>query len=242
MAKKQKKPQLWRWALAAGLILALAVGLALALKPKAPDPIPEYGQGVPGIDVSSHQGDIDWQAVADSGVEFAMIRLGYRGYDSGTLHIDEKARQNLDGAKAAGLQVGAYFFSQAVNAQEAREEAALALEVLDGRALELPLVYDWEYVSLEARTGFVSGGTLEDCIRAFCGEVETAGHKAMIYFNQDLANTRLELEELEEYDFWLAMYSDELEFRHQVDMWQYSDQGTVPGIEADVDLNWYYPG
>ena len=101
------------------------------------------GETVMGIDVSSHQGAIDWQEVANSGVRFAFIRLGYRGYNSGTLHIDEYAQENLNAARNVGIKIGAYFFSQAVTVAEAEEEARYALEILGNLSLDLPLVYDW---------------------------------------------------------------------------------------------------
>ena len=102
------------------------------------------GESLPGIDVSSHQGKVDWQKVADAGVKFVFVRLGYRGYRNGAIHEDIYAKTNLAQARAAGLQVGAYFFSQAISEEEAAEEAAFALKVLDGFQLDLPLVYDWE--------------------------------------------------------------------------------------------------
>lgn len=188
-----------------------------------------------GIDVSSHQGEIDWQQVADSGVDFAFIRLGYRGYNSGTLHTDEYAGANLRGAGNAGLKVGAYFFSQAVSVEEAREEAAYALDILDGFPLDLPLMYDWEFVSLEARTGRVTGETLTECTQAFCRVIEENGLAPAVYFNTDQAQ-KLSLEALP-YPWWLAKYNEDLDFVCQVDLWQYSNTGTVPGIAGNVDLD-----
>lgn len=199
------------------------------------------GESVPGIDVSSHQGTIDWTAVKEAGMEFAFIRVGYRGYNSGTIHADEMARQNLAGAKAAGMKIGAYFFSQAVTVDEAQAEASFALQMLEGTQLDLPLVYDWEYVSESARTGAVDSETLLACVRGFCDEVERAGYEPMVYFNQELAKTLLDLVEVAEYPFWFAMYSDRMTFPHKVDFWQYSDEGSVPGIEGNVDLNLYLP-
>ncbi|MBQ7415839.1 MAG: glycoside hydrolase family 25 protein [Oscillospiraceae bacterium] len=199
------------------------------------------GQSIPGIDVSSHQEVIDWAAVKASGIEFAIIRLGYRGYETGTLHVDERAAENLAGARSAGLQIGAYFFSQAISTDEALEEAEFALQVLSGTQLDLPLVYDWEYVSESARTGQLDTPTLMACVEAFCDRVGQAGYEPMIYFNQDLAKNYLELEQLAYYPFWLAMYTDRMTFPHQIRFWQYSDQGTVPGIEGDVDLDLYFP-
>lgn len=241
--KRSTSPdQLWKWIAALALMAVLAGALAVGLKQCAgPAEPPAPRVGVPGIDVSSHQGQIDWEQVAASGVEFAMIRLGYRGYDTGSLHIDERAAENLAGARAAGLKIGAYFFSQAVDADEARQEAELALEILDGMALDMPLTYDWEYVSGDARTGDVTAQTLEQCVYVFCGAVEAAGYSPMVYFNRDLSQTRLDLRKVRQYPFWLALYEQELAFPYEVAIWQYTDQGRVPGIEGDVDLNWYYP-
>lgn len=199
------------------------------------------GESIPGIDVSSHQGEIDWPSVKAAGMEFAFIRVGYRGYHSGTVHADEMALRNLAEAKAAGMKVGAYFFSQALTVEEAVEEARFALGMLEGVALDLPLVYDWEYVSESTRTGDMSPDTLMACVRAFCGEVERAGYAPMVYFNQELAKTLLDITALTEYPFWLAMYSGEMTFPYRVDFWQYSDEGQVAGIEGNVDLDLYFP-
>ncbi len=189
---------------------------------------------VMGIDVSRYQGDIDWQQVKAAGVEFVMVRLGNRGIAEGTLHEDAFAKQNLQGAKAAGLKVGAYFYSQALNVREAEEEAALALEILDGFQLDMPLAFDWEQ---ESRTENVDARTLTDCTKAFCAAVETAGYEPMIYFNSFQAKELLHLRELKEIPWWLAMYDVTMEFPYRMDMWQYSCTGTVPGIEGSVDLN-----
>lgn len=199
------------------------------------------GESKAGIDVSSHQGKIDWPKVKAAGVEFVFVRLGYRGYETGQLHEDVYAKTNLAQAKAAGLQVGAYFFSQALNEQEALDEAAFALNVLDGFELDLPLVYDWEYVSETARTGSSTKEEVMACVAAYCGAVEQAGYSPMVYFNRYLAQSHLELTELTRFPFWLAMYTDEMTYPYRVEFWQYSDQGRIPGIEADVDLNIWMP-
>ncbi len=241
MAKRKKKAEkelLLRTLAALILIVAALILMALGLKHFS-RPEPKPAEPVFGIDVSAHQGQIDWQAVAESGVEFAMIRLGYRGYETGSLHADEYARRNLEGAKAAGLQVGAYFFSQAVTPQEAREEAELALQVLDGMALDLPLAYDWEYVTAEARTGSVDGETLLACVDAFCTSL--GDYQPMVYFNRELSRTLLDLEKIPQYPFWLAQYESELDFPYAVQMWQYTDSGTVAGIQGPVDLNRRFP-
>lgn len=271
MAKKRKTKAnsglLGRWVLAlSGILVALtALALVVGLWPRQPAPAPiaptlapnpygaadfgyqgDYltclsGESRLGIDVSAHQGVIDWQKVADAGVEFVFVRLGYRGYMNETIHEDTHARANLQQAKAAGLQVGAYFFSQAVSEAEAAEEARFALQILDGFALDLPLVFDWEYVSDTARTAGVTKDELMRYTKRFCDTVEKAGYRPMIYFNRNLAQSHLELTELTAYPFWLAMYTDQMTYPHRVDFWQYSDSGRVPGIETNVDLNIWMP-
>lgn len=190
-----------------------------------------------GIDVSDHQQQIDWSAVAAAGIEFAYIRIGYRGYSEGGIFLDGQAHTNFAEARAAGLDVGAYFYSQALNEEEAAEEAAFCVDFLKEYEPELPVVFDWEYVSESARTGSMDARTLTDCALRFCRDMEAAGYDAMIYFNPHLAQDYYELTKLQEYPFWLAMYTDALDYDHRVDLWQYTDQGSVPGISGDVDLN-----
>jgi len=197
----------------------------------------DAGNTIMGIDVSAHQQSIDWQQVVDAGIQFAIIRLGYRGLSEGQLHTDEFAAANLAGARDAGLLVGAYFFSQAISVTEAEEEAKLALEILDGFRLDLPLVYDWEYVSETARTADADARTVTDCTQAFCAAVEQAGYESMIYFNSYQATQLLYLQELKEYPWWLAMYDTTAEAPCKVDLWQYTSQGRVPGIAGNVDIN-----
>ena len=199
------------------------------------------GESVTGIDVSSHQGEIDWQQVKAAGVEFAIIRLGYRGYETGLLHEDTYARENLKNARAAGLKIGAYFFSQAITAEEAKEEAKFALEILEGMPLDFPLAYDWEYISEAARTGNVTGDILNSCVATFCEAVRGAEYAPMVYFNQELADTRLDITKFLDYPHWLAMYSGEMTYPYRIQMWQYTDDATVPGINGAVDLNLYFP-
>lgn len=194
------------------------------------------GSTVMGIDVSSHQGRIDWEAVAEAGVKFAFVRLGYRGYEAGNLQNDVYADLNLKGAKDAGILVGAYFFSQAVSKEEAEEEAEFALKILADFPLDLPLVYDWEYVSDTARTANVDKETLTACTLAFCAAVEKAGYPPMVYFNSAQVKM-LDMEQVEKYPWWLAKYDPRQDFPCQVDLWQYTNQGEVPGISAKVDID-----
>ena len=191
-----------------------------------------------GVDVSEHQGEIDWQAVAEAGIDFAVIRIGGRLMQSGTIFEDKYFRANLEGAKAAGLKVGVYFFSQALNAQEGLEEAEFVLGLLDGVELDYPVVCDWEYLGGNtARTYGVEPAEITAGIDAFCARVEEAGYRGMLYFNAYCGYIKMDLRELTDYDFWYAQYSDVPSYRYHFQMWQYSSSGQVDGIESDVDLN-----
>lgn len=194
-----------------------------------------------GIDVSTHQKQIDWEQVRAAGIEFVMIRIGYRGSEQGLLFEDEWAQRNYAGAKAAGLKVGGYFFSQSISVEEAVEEANYVMGIISQWELDMPLVYDWEYISAESRTGNMDARLLTDCTKAFCNTVEAAGYDAMIYFNPDQSRKQMFLEELTGYGFWLAMYSDHMTYEYKVDMWQYTCEGTVPGIDGNVDINLFFP-
>ena len=182
------------------------------------------------------------QVVKASGVEFAIIRVGYRGYGNGALMADENAQINYQNAKAAGLKIGAYLFSQAISVEEAQEEAAFFLEQIKDWELDLWAVYDWEYISAEARTANVDALTLTKCTKAFLDAVAEVGHQPMVYFNRSQSEKRLFMNTLAGYDFWLAMYHDPIDtFAHRPDMWQYTNTGRVPGINGNVDINLWFP-
>ncbi|MBR2937178.1 MAG: glycoside hydrolase family 25 protein [Oscillospiraceae bacterium] len=194
-----------------------------------------------GIDVSFWQRDIDWPKVKQAGVEFAMIRAGARGAETGDLFEDDYAQANYAGASAAGIRVGAYFFSQAITPEEAAAEANYLLEIIKDWNIEMPLVYDWEFISADARTANMDPRTLTDCAKAFCETVKNAGYTPMIYFNTNQSFDMLYLAELKDYRFWLAQYDTVLRYPYKIDMWQYSETGTVPGIEGNVDIDLYFP-
>jgi GH25 family lysozyme M1 (1,4-beta-N-acetylmuramidase) len=194
-----------------------------------------------GVDVSAFQGKIDWKKVKASGIDFAIIRLGYRGYESGKLVEDEYARANLKGASEAGLRIGAYFFSQALDIRETDQEIQFMLGILGDTKLDMPIVLDWEIPSNTARTRNMDSRTLTDIQRHFCGQMRSQGYEPMIYFNWYQSEHLYVLHELEEYPFWLALYQDRMTYPWKVEMWQYTDQGKVPGIYGNVDLNVYMP-
>ncbi len=191
-----------------------------------------------GIDVSAHQKEIDWETVKAAGVDFAMIRLGYRGYGSGELVPDENFDKNVQGALDAGIDVGVYFFSQAINEKEAVEEAKMTIAMLGDYDITYPVVYDWEVITGDkARTDNIKVEMLTKCAVAFCDTIKEAGFTPMVYQNKRTSLFKLALPDIAQYDFWLAEYGDEATFYYNYDMWQYTDEGRVPGIEGDVDLN-----
>ena len=195
----------------------------------------------PGVDVSAFQGNIDWKRVKQSGIDFAIIRLGYRGYESGKLVEDQYAKANLKNAKEAGLRIGAYFFSQALSIQETDQEIQFMLKILGDTQLDMPVVLDWEIPANTARTRNMDARTLTDIQRHFCGQMRDQGYQPMIYFNWHQSENLYVLHELEDSPFWLALYQDRMTYPWKVEMWQYTDKGRVPGISGNVDLNVYMP-
>lgn len=191
-----------------------------------------------GIDVSHHQGKINWPAVAADGVDFALIRMGYRGYSQGGLMTDSSFRYNLEQATQNGIAVGLYFFSQAVTVEEAQQEAAFVLEALGDTPITGPIVFDWEHIAdADARTDYVNRENLTDMADAFCRAIREAGHAPMIYFNQELGYFHYDLSRLGEYGFWLAEYKSHPSFYYDIHIWQYTSAGRITGIEGSVDLN-----
>ena len=194
-----------------------------------------------GIDVSRYQGTVDWQKVKDAGAEFVILRAALRGYGNGQLYEDSMAQENYRGATEAGLKVGAYIFSQAISEEEAREEARYLLDITRNWQLDMPLVFDWECLAEDYRTMGVDARALTDYTIAFCETVKAAGKDPMIYYNPTQSYKQMYLEELRDYGLWLAMYENQLDYPHKVDLWQYTNQGSVPGISGNVDINLYFP-
>ena len=194
-----------------------------------------------GIDVSVYQGDIDWDAVKEAGVEFAIIRCGYRGYVTGTINEDSNFRQNIKGATEAGIKVGVYFFSQALTTEEALEEAEFCLDLVDGYELDYPIFFDWEVVidadGDTARTAYIDPEQLTDNFLVFAERIEIGGYTAGIYANKKTAVWKYDLSRVDDYMMWFAGYSDTPTLYYDLQMWQYSSSGTVDGIDGSVDLN-----
>ena len=190
-----------------------------------------------GVDVSEHQGDIDWEKVKAAGYDFAFIRVGYRGYgEAGRLCTDAMFHQNIVEARSAGIDVGVYFFAQAVN--EAEAEADLVLQQLAGYQLQLPVVYDPESIlDDEARTDNVSGEQFTKNTAVFCQKIKEAGYQPTIYSNMLWEAYELDLKVLEEYPIWYADYELKPQTPYRFEFWQYTNQGAVDGIEGETDLN-----
>ncbi len=200
--------------------------------------IGSHGTARHGIDVSEYQLDIDWAQVAQSGIDFAIIRAGYRSSIDGSIHTDAYFSQNIENAIANGIDVGVYFFSQALTVDEAREEAQYVLDAIKGYKVKLPIVFDWEFVeNANARSNSSDSKTLTACALAFCQEIESNGYDAAVYFNRQFGYYYFDLPQLADFDFWLADPCSYPNFYYDCRLWQYNFQGNVPGISTNVDLD-----
>ena len=202
------------------------------------------GNGVLGIDVSSHNGSVDWIAVKNAGVDYVIIRCGYRGYGSGVLVEDSKYRTNINGALNAGLKVGVYFFSQAIDEIEAVEEASMVLNLVSGYKITFPIFLDVEY-SNTAHNGRADGldvATRTAVTKAFCQTITNGGYRAGVYANKTWLESYLDMSQLSGYKVWLAQYAKNPTYSGHYDMWQYSCTGSIPGLKGNVDLNMSYLG
>ena len=195
-----------------------------------------------GIDVSRYQGTIDWTQVKEVGVDFAILRLGYRGYGTGKIVLDNTFYQNLEGALENDIEVGVYFFSQAISPAEAEEEAQYCMNALKGYDITYPIIFDWEDPngSGEVRTDELDDKVLTQCAVAFCEAVKAGGYQPMVYSNLTYFYLHFDLNDLVNYPFWLAQYNATPSFYYHFDMWQYGDAGIVPGIDGKVDLNIHF--
>lgn len=195
-----------------------------------------------GVDVSEFQGTIDWHAVKDAGIDFAILRVGYRGTTLGLLNKDAKFDQNFQDATDAGLFVGAYFFSQAVTEAEAIAEAEFVIEALGGKKLAYPVIFDWELPNSgerqeNLRVGEVTGEDATRFALAFCERIKEAGLTPVIYTNKYQAYEFFDLGQWKDYDLWYAEYQKAPSMHYNFRLWQYTDRGKVPGIEGGVDLD-----
>ena len=194
-----------------------------------------------GIDVSKYQGNIDWGAVAASGINFAIIRVGYRGSSSGALVQDPYFKKNISGATKAGIKVGLYFFTQAVNEAEAVEEASMAMSLASGYKVTYPIFIDTESAS-SGRANGLSKSARTAVVKAFCQTVRNGGYKAGVYASKSWYANQLNASALNGYCIWVAQYNSSCTYSEKYDMWQYSSKGSVSGIKGNVDMNISYTG
>ena len=195
-----------------------------------------------GIDVSEYQNPVNWQQVKNAGVEYAMIRVGYRGYgEEGRLVEDAMFRSHMEGAVAAGLEVGVYFFSQAINEKETLEEVQFVLDRIKEYPVTYPVVYDTEEIKDDvARTDNLTEEKFtQNCI-TFCDAIREAGYDTMIYANMKWMAFTLDMRKLTEYEKWYADYEPVPQCPYEFSMWQYTETGQLPGIEGNVDLNLWF--
>lgn len=196
-----------------------------------------------GIDVSSFQGEIDWDAVADDNIDFAMVRVGFRGTGTGSLNTDKYYEQNIRGAMRAGLETGVYFFAQAVTVEEAIEEADFVISLLEGHEIDGPVAYDWEMHDSTYRVYGTTPEMATACAVAFCERIEEAGYDAMVYAGQYVSYIKYDQGALEPYLSWYPEYKSESSellyptLYYHMDYWQYSSKCSVAGIGGNVDVN-----
>ncbi len=191
-----------------------------------------------GIDVSKHQGNINWSKVANSGIDYAMIRIGYRGYGNGAIVLDECYNSNMLGATTNSLPVGVYFYSQAISYEEGVEEANFVLNNLGGYNISYPIAFDTEKANQEsARTNGISIEARTDAVVGFCEAIKAAGYIPVVYANRNWFALELDMEQIKDYDIWYAQYSNYPDFPYDFKMWQYTEGGSVDGISTGVDLN-----
>ncbi|MGI5888826.1 MAG: GH25 family lysozyme [Oscillospiraceae bacterium] len=197
-----------------------------------------------GIDVSTWQGEIDWEKVAAAGIKNVIIRCGFRGYGSGKIVEDSMFMENIAGAKAAGLKVGVYFFSQAINTAEAVEEASACISLIrsSGYSIDLPITIDVEFISSSARANNLTVNELTKVCSAFCDTCRSAGYSAMVYANKYYLESKLDTSAFSNYYIWLAHYTGGTpsSYSGRYEMWQYTSIGVVDGISGNVDLDYCY--
>lgn len=195
-----------------------------------------------GIDVSSHQGTIDWEKTGKDNIDFAMIRCGYRGAADGTINEDEQFEANIKGAQANDIRTGVYFFSQAVSVEEAAEEADYVISKVKNYKLDMPVVFDLEEMADgSGRTTSLSAEERTRMAVTFMNRVEDAGYTPMVYNSSSLLSSRYDLEYLQPYMVWAAEYGTEYpSFPYEFEMWQYTNEGQAAGINTNVDMDLWF--
>lgn len=193
-----------------------------------------------GIDVSKWNQEIDWEAVKEAGIEFAIIRCGYRGASSGALVIDPRYEENIRGAIEAGIPVGVYFFTQALDEVEAVEEASMVIRLIEDYDVDYPVFLDSESAGGSGRADGLDSEERTRVHRAFLQTIEAAGYETGVYASRNWLNDRIDMTKLSDYKVWLAEYAEVPTYDEYYHMWQYTSKGSVDGISTNVDLNLCY--
>lgn len=191
-----------------------------------------------GVDLSKYQKQVDFAAIQKEGIDFCMIRVGARGYETGTIQEDEKYQEFMKGAKEVDMPVGLYFFSQAVNEAEAIEEADFVISRIGDYKISYPIAFDMEFIENDtSRVETLTKNEKTKIALAFLNRIETAGFTGMLYGNKEWLLTRIDLSKFDKFDIWLTEDDDIPDYPYVYSMWQYTRQGEVYGIEGYVDLN-----
>lgn len=247
---KDKKVNILIVSIAAVLVVSIIVSIiAISSNKKRPQPVYDFGKEIAqGIDVSEHNKEIDWDKVK-SQYDFAFIRVGYRGYGNGEIVEDKTAKENMKNAQKAGIPFGVYFYSQAVTAKEAKEEAAFALDMIKRFDVSLPVVIDFEYAadSDGELTGRLFQSNLDsqqntDIINAFCKKVQDKRYTAGVYASSSVLHGKINTDDFsEDTVIWVADYNDKVTYKVDYTVWQYSKTGMVDGVGSKyVDMNYWY--
>ncbi len=252
-ARKRLKFKMYSsFALVAILIISVLVAVVISSTNDVTDKPQLFvseNEYVSGIDVSHHNGDIDWETVAENNVDFAIIRAGYRGYTEGKIVEDTNYRENIKGAKKAGIPVGVYFYSQATTVEEAKEEASYVLSLIRGYDVSLPVFIDYEYAfnkdgMHDGRlfNAKLSPSEATDIINAFCDKINKGGHYAGLYASSSVLNNDVKASKLNSNIYiWVADYNKSVKYRGNYDLWQYTKTGKCDGIGSKyTDLNYWY--
>ena len=191
-----------------------------------------------GVDLSKYQEYVDFSKLKKAGIDFCMLRVGARGYGTGQLVLDPYFQENIKRASDAGLEIGVYFFSQAITVEEAEEEADMVLDYIDEYDVNYPVAFDMEYIQNDtSRIESLTGEERTKIAEAFLSTIDLAGYTPMIYGKKEWLLKEIDLTQLEDYDIWLAQYEEIPDFPYQFTMWQYTNQGKVDGVSGKVDLN-----
>ena len=191
-----------------------------------------------GVDLSKYQKKVDFAAIQSEGIDYCMLRVGSRGYESGLIQEDEKFQEFLAGAEAVGMPVGLYFFSQAVTEEEAIEEADYVISKIGEHKITYPIAFDMEFIENDnSRIETLTKTEKSNIALAFLKRIEEAGYVGMLYGNKEWLLKRIELHRFDDYDIWLAQEEDTPDYPYMYSMWQYTRQGEIYGIDGYVDLN-----